>query len=182
MINSESQFCSKAWSKQLTDQWIGSWTSLNDSFSSLPHVHEAVLKFQNGRQNIKSVERSGAWPVPRAMHLPRHNQYWYFQNIYACRYIGYICLHFAEQTEFDLSMCICLVMFRCLVAVMWGVLFQRCVALRRGNTPRCVIVWSPYRITPNHWLMVRDSAPTSYVFDIDPRSCHLTPQIFFSSE
>ncbi len=30
-------------------------------------------------------------------------------------------LHFAEQTEEDLSMCICFVMFRCSVAVMGGV-------------------------------------------------------------
>ncbi len=30
--------------------------------------------------------------------------------------------------------------------------------------------------------MVRDTTPTSYVFDIDLRSRHLTPQIFLSSE
>ncbi len=39
----------------------------------------------------------------------------YVHNIYACKNIGYICLHFAEQTEEDPSMCICLVMFRCSV-------------------------------------------------------------------
>ncbi len=37
-----------------------------------------------------------------------------------CLNIGYICLHFAEQTE-DLSMCFCFVVFRSSVAVMWGV-------------------------------------------------------------
>ncbi len=30
--------------------------------------------------------------------------------------------------------------------------------------------------------MTKDTAPTSYVIDIDPRSRHLTPQIFLSSE
>ncbi len=35
---------------------------------------------------------------------------------------------------------------------------------------------------PIHWLMAHDTAPTSCVIDIDPRSHHLTPQIFLSSE
>ncbi len=30
--------------------------------------------------------------------------------------------------------------------------------------------------------MARDTAPSSYAFDIDPRSCHLTPKISPSSE
>ncbi len=50
-----SRFCLKALSNQLTNQWIGSRISLNDSFSSLPHTltesSEAVHS-----DNIKSDE------------------------------------------------------------------------------------------------------------------------------
>ncbi len=34
---------------------------------------EVVVNFKNGRQNIKSIERNGARPVPGGMHLLRHN-------------------------------------------------------------------------------------------------------------
>ncbi len=58
---------------------------------------------------------------------------------------------------------------------------QHSVAYAMGTPPGVTTVWSPSRITPIHWLMARDTALTSYVIDIDPRSCHLTPQIFLSS-
>ncbi len=77
---------------------------------------EAVLT-QSCNRKFKNIKRA----VPAGMPLPRHNLYWYYHNIYPCRNIGYICLHFAEQTEEDPSMCICFAMFRCSVAVMWGV-------------------------------------------------------------
>ncbi len=101
------QFCSKAWSNPLANQWIVQF---------LAESSEAVLTQSCNRKfkNIKST-------VPGEMPLPRHNYYWYFHNIYPCRNIGYICLHYAEQTEEDPPMCICLVMFRCSVAVMWGI-------------------------------------------------------------
>ncbi len=51
-----------------------------------------------------------------------------------------------------------------------------------GTPSGVTIVWSAYRIMPIHWLMAWDTAPASYVIDIDPRSRHLTPQIFLSSE
>ncbi len=40
-----SELCSKAWSNQLANQWIGSRISLNDSFSSLPHVLSHLKRF-----------------------------------------------------------------------------------------------------------------------------------------
>ncbi len=94
-----SQFCWKAWS----NQWIGLQISLNDLFSSLPHAPEVVLTQSCNRtfKSIKSVEWSAARHVPRGMPLHRHTLY--FHNIFACRNLGYICLHFAEQTEEDPS-------------------------------------------------------------------------------
>ncbi len=35
--------------------------------------------------------------VQRRATCSRHNSFSYFYNIYACKNIGYICLHFAEQ-------------------------------------------------------------------------------------
>ncbi len=58
---------------------------------------------------------------------------------------------------------------------------QLCVADAMGTTPGVIIVWSPYRITPIYWLMVRDTCPTSYMIEIDSCSRHLTPQIFLTS-
>ncbi len=40
-----SKLCSKPWSNQLANQWIGSWISLNDSFSSLPHALSHLKQF-----------------------------------------------------------------------------------------------------------------------------------------
>ncbi len=70
-----SQFCSNACSKQLANQWIVSQISLNDSFSSVSHLKQAVLTQSCNRKfkNIKSIERRGAWPVPGGMPVPRHN-------------------------------------------------------------------------------------------------------------
>ncbi len=46
-----------------------------------------------------------------------------------------------------------------------------------GTCPGVTVVWSPYRIMAIRWLMARDTAPTSYVTDLDPR-WHILPFFF----
>ncbi len=114
-VNSVQRLDQTSW------QTFGSQISLNDSFSSLPHVLSRLKRFTQSCnrkvKNIKSVEHSCARPVPGGMPLPRHNCYLYFHYIYACRNTSYICLHVAERTEENLSMCTCFVLFRCSVTL-----------------------------------------------------------------
>ncbi len=57
-----SQFCLKALSNQLANQWIGSRISLNDSFSSLPEaVHSDNIKSdEDVALDLQSIESKSA--------------------------------------------------------------------------------------------------------------------------
>ncbi len=128
-----SKFFSKAWS----NQWIGSQIRSNDLFSSLPHALSHLKRFSL-RAITESLSTSRALNAvardlfqEECLCLETINIYIYiYIYIYIPQYlrlfififnIGYICLHFAEQTEEDPSMCICFIMFRCSVAATWGV-------------------------------------------------------------
>ncbi len=58
MIHSFEDILFKGLIKQLANQWIGSWISLNDSLGSLPHARRLTLTQKCNRKfkSIKSVE------------------------------------------------------------------------------------------------------------------------------
>ncbi len=118
-----SQFCSKAWS----NQWIGSRISLNDSFSSLLHALSHLKRLSLVTESLRT---SRALFQEECLCLDTINID-IFTIFTLAEIIGYICLHYAEKTEEDPSMCICLVMFRCSVAVMRSFHSSPCQRLYR---------------------------------------------------